>query len=1253
MNKKLFILLLLLMFIPTAVYASECNTVSTACLGGIKYSLYSYNDSSEAFKYAAAVRSEDLESGNYFFSPLVFGVKYKGKTIITPDYYIEGLKKARAENKETYSGDEYKDSCIIKKQGNFGISDINTTETVKCYLGRATDEQITEMAVNFANGDWGAVNRMIGAEWTSNKIMELYNDKAHYFSYGDKEDQYKFYYSIEGSDLRCRSSHGGKGNRYTASGTTWAIGKCSFASCPTAKEEAAYVGAVQTEKVSIDWSFKESRWIVTIPELTGLEVKFIRKDHANKYNENDDMDFVHIVGEGAETGYNYDFNDTYCYVNLEENTCNGTNGDDGRYKSVSITKTGNKQVKDPNTGQNVTVPISTVTFSPNAGQTIFYVGSFYLQGGDCNGADIYWHQLSVPEVYDNPYIDDQKAKGICTKYVQEMEKSGYPVSFSYAMVPECNESNKMIDTDSVEGIWTGNTSEYNGYGGSTKVRNKIETVLNKYTNQTINELKVEGNTTCELNFDGDGKSVKVKKLEHNGINTVTYSYTSLLYNDDSHIYWNAFCVEEIVLSYNGPRALSNAGEGFTYPVEVEQKRYCYPYQVKKPTAKPTCSYGIECYGGPAHHTGQAGAGPNEDFDKCIESCDGGEYSQSCINMCYESVYENADTILGLAWVNNPFTKTADSIQCNSNRVEDGGDIGKKFKFTRKIDDTTYSYTTKAPISSCGIITGNGASGNGAICDNYTCTSEHGILFTYLNGCNSRSGTQGTACFEVFTSKTDCLPVNYGGKRTSSAKKLIPDYKNSIFNGVCAEDDMNCYKQISYAEAVDRAEREYQDIIDAISVFKENPASTLNHYKVTLNDTLGTEFEFNTEEYINVKYKRYSEAVKGWSKEYDLNSLNAKVDDTNNYKNYVKTTRTLKENTTFGGNGTNDAALYKDINFGAYSKFYEDYDFKQYKDTNNKPLYEYGLERRYVFNLPDVVVDNKYTTSSNYNYSSAYSYTMLNNKETESVYPNRFMSSYPDYNGLNALDIIEKDESRWYSWKYFYKNGGVSALKNYGDNLDDTDINWNNIVFSYHLGTWNQVSKEEESKQYKDITCFYGIPRCSDSDCVVVCEGGKCETSYIFRPIELTNMFPCNGGNCIDQDDTERNPRLNWSEDAKTLYDNSYYAKQGTYNYPVDPTLVKDSIEQKGSTIYDEDNSAEIDYDLTISKEQIRAIRNYKDGNGKKINFGDYSTMECKKDDSTGMNVCLSTFIRDNDKYVSKTKLGKLGCNNQNGADECE
>lgn len=99
------------------------------------------------------------------------------------------------------------------------------------------------------------------------------------------------------------------------------------------------------------------------------------------------------------------------------------------------------------------------------------------------------------------------------------------------------------------------------------------------------------------------------------------------------------CYEHLTVKYDAPKTVK-AGLCFSYKVTVKSVSECAvePQFDLNMIAEPAtpCSPNPIC-SNKASHTQ---AGPNSDFDSCISSCDGGKYSQSCINSCYNKVYKN-------------------------------------------------------------------------------------------------------------------------------------------------------------------------------------------------------------------------------------------------------------------------------------------------------------------------------------------------------------------------------------------------------------------------------------------------------------------------------------------------------------------------------------------------------------------------------------------------------------------------------------
>ena len=215
----------------------------------------------------------------------------------------------------------------------------------------------------------------------------------------------------------------------------------------------------------------------------------------------------------------------------------------------------------------------------------------------------------------------------------------------------------------------------------------------------------------------------------------------------------------------------------------------------------------------------------------------------------------------------------------------------------------------------------------------------------------------------------------------------------------------------------------------------------------------------------------------------------------------------------------------------------------------------------------------------------------------------------------------------------------------------------------------------------DIQCYYGVYNnyYKEKEDLCSCNNPPCPTSspnpspssvgiqYIFRPINLTDMFPNN-----------RNPRFNWTgtidKSTNTATGAAILKEKSLYNDAVDPETLIKTIESKGESIYDvSNNSSEIDYEFVLTKENIRNIRSYNkhvrdyNGDGEK-NYLDYN-MSCYKN-SRGQEVCTSKFLdningnsgsEENSNFITYSVGGYgmterksiAGCNNAINGTECD
>ena len=144
------------------------------------------------------------------------------------------------------------------------------------------------------------------------------------------------------------------------------------------------------------------------------------------------------------------------------------------------------------------------------------------------------------------------------------------------------------------------------------------------------------------------------------------------------------------------------------------------------------------------------------------------------------------------------------------------------------------------------------------------------------------------------------------------------------------------------------------------------------------------------------------------------------------------------------------------------------------------------------------------------------------------------------------------------------------------------------------------------------SCYYGVYNnyiTTDDDIDDDCVGPDCpkpgDIKYIFRPIELTDMFP------------DREPRWNWTNSA-TLKLNG---KDPYLDYNVNPGKTIEHIEKDiGNTIY-ADSVNELDYEIIIGGQQIRYIKGYNKDNKSYTDFD----MNCRG--SSGVKLCESNFLK--------------------------
>lgn len=154
----------------------------------------------------------------------------------------------------------------------------------------------------------------------------------------------------------------------------------------------------------------------------------------------------------------------------------------------------------------------------------------------------------------------------------------------------------------------------------------------------VEEIKNDGYK--ELSYSKKGMNVEQLSCTKDQLEEKTVKYYTRTEEVSNNI-CSVTCQEQIQITYDPPVA-TKAGLCFQYKVTVKSKVTCKTIlspEIDWPTPPTMCDFSPICEG----DAQETQAGPTEEFDACITKCDGGKYSQSCINKCYKKVYENTST----------------------------------------------------------------------------------------------------------------------------------------------------------------------------------------------------------------------------------------------------------------------------------------------------------------------------------------------------------------------------------------------------------------------------------------------------------------------------------------------------------------------------------------------------------------------------------------------------------------------------------
>ena len=745
------------------------------------------------------------------------------------------------------------------------------------------------------------------------------------------------------------------------------------------------------------------------------------------------------------------------------------------------------------------------------------------------------------------------------------------------------------------------------------------------------------------------------------------------------------CRETLTVSY-GPPVSVIAGQCFTYEVEVKSNVECVVTGLGGDGSGGNgddafnnfpdinnyipCEVYPYCYGSNGVPAGGPGyttqAGPSEDFDSCVSSCDGGKYSQKCIDSCYNSVYSKK-TREKTTSSNKSTTKKTSSLDINTSDENNSyEDLVKSSGLTideinRKIYSIdTITLATRMGLLSGGSVGGSSCPGGDPLADSSVISKVYEYVNDNITGNYYMNGRTIS-----YRSKGSCEWNKYG-------------YYYFRDKSITARTVCNAYGYSWYWGSTTCSSVPYSSCRSSNGCYRGRTGGGSGHYYPDSNGFKRSTVCQESCEWIN-SGKSYT----GGSCYY-LDKEKAETDYVNNVNNYINALTKCIEAVVANCNTetTNfTIAVNNDVESGTEKQKCDSGNYDSNgncirKDDNNQ-------ENMFIDNTQlefnRILKYNGGTCSSGFNNSG--NGTKVDMYHSIITFPGAWINNK---NGEVIYDKPEGSNSKWYT----------SKIGNYCTPLTAKNVNahWWTWYQYYKAGTTNKTFDEWAGRKAKDITynifakiadfgkynwdlnagCFYSVndytPTCEGESCnpgTTVCEfaegcddipnkcvgdscdpctGDSCEPSrktpsdnYTTKSISPKTMFPQTKTSSLstekvsptrlsyadkmaDAADGRRAEGFNWSVNATNL---------SIAGYPVTPSSLVKKIEN--SNVYDE---SEVDYEINLTKEQIRKIKSEaKDSNFSYTSYSDGKFKEIKGDSTKYLAVVNSDSTK---KYTENT-----------------
>lgn len=702
------------------------------------------------------------------------------------------------------------------------------------------------------------------------------------------------------------------------------------------------------------------------------------------------------------------------------------------------------------------------------------------------------------------------------------------------------------------------------------------------------------------------------------------------------------CREELVTTYGPPKAVI-AGQCFTYEVEIQSTVRCIASDINFADFPDIndyvpCEYKAVCRKANGNVIGKFfdQAGPEEDFDECVRTCDNGKYTQSCINSCYNNIY----------------TKSNDAKKNSKKKVSSSLAFTKDSSINRLSGIDAYRHdalliSKMSNKDSCPSSSADPTTVYNYVNNNVTGKYEvSGKTVKWIPASDCHWDQYAAYYFKTpqYAAKTVCNDVShqqewYEGSTTCGQKSTSSNWRACRSNASCYPG----YLVGTYS---------------AVNGFKQNSGcnETCNWQVDSVKSASGGACYYGSqekgEEDYKLNIKKYTDALGDCLK---TATVECKTDSSTYVMSVNKDTKgeistQICDGDNYNSNG--ECVTFEESNASVTGK-------KSYFD--NKDLHANSILKYNAGTCTGKSDPNMYHTIL------TFPGAWINNKNGEVVYKKPAEEKwYTGHPGNYCTPLTGKNvNAHWWTWYQYNKAGKITQ------SFEDWAVN-KELVY-------NIFSKVQNFGHYNwnfDLGCFYAINDYSDVPDICIGEGcngtvpdpgkcttGKCEPdvptgsggkksttdtssdNYVSKSITTKNMFPQTKTSSfatqkvnpsrlsytgeesskverMADSAVSRTEGFNWSVNATNL---------SIAGYPVTPSSLVKKIESTNPY-----SDSELDYDITLTKRQIASIKSASKNN--KFSYTSFDEGEYKPINNSYKSKYLNVKNTDNTNKYSESNI---------------